>query len=216
MKRLLPLLFLASFFAYSCNKEEPQTDIVTSHDRALVIVKPDGSEQVCNIESVFCYPSSTSSKFNIEYCFFKEYYHQTIDDFKSHRPPRINEGDAPLIYIADTHEYHHGETIEGILEAIGDAVYEKFIEKIVISGLDESLGLGAELSILMQDGEYKGGNDLIDYVKVNSFMPALPLKSFATESNSDINIFIRCKSGIIISIRYINGQIPRFFSGYAY
>ncbi len=215
MKKIFIIFgILAAVLALSCNKEELQTDIVTSHDRALVIIPPEGSEIVCKIESAFFNTSSSSSYCNPEYYLYKEHYYQAIGDLT--HGPKINEGEIPFIYIGGPYVFKQGETLEGILEAIGDAVYEKFIEKIVISGLDESLGLGAELTIPMQDGEYKGGNDLIDYVKVNSFMPALPFKIYTTESNSDINIFIRCKSGIIISIRYINGQMPQYFRGYGY
>ena len=58
----------------------------------------------------------------------------------------------------------------------------------------------------MEYGEYKGGNDLIEYVKINSFK----YSNLETgDSDSNINIYIRAKSGVVISIRYINGQTKR-------
>ena len=56
MKKIFIIFgILAAFLALSCEKAQPEeepTDIVTSHNCALVIVKPDGSEYTYDIHCV--------------------------------------------------------------------------------------------------------------------------------------------------------------------
>ena len=89
-----------------------------------------------------------------------------------------------------------------------------FVEEILIRGLDESLGLGPLLEIPMNQGEYKGGNDLIKDVRIKSFKYASYTDDKWTTQNkdADINIVITSTAGDIITICFTNEITP--FNGY--
>ena len=83
---------------------------------------------------------------------------------------------------------------------------DKMINRITINGLEDSLGLGYSIVIPMEQGEYNGGNELIQDVRINSYQPSTfntDTESFNKDAN--INIVITSAAGDIIYIRFING-----------
>ena len=205
-KVIFCLLFMVAVFAVSCKKEEV-TDIVTSHDRALIIIPAGGPEKVYDIGSVLMKGNSNPGiSCSCEYRF----YHDVLTDV-----PYSEFPDNPVVYMNGPYMYKEGETDYDLQEAWGERLFAKIIQIIVIYGLDESYGLGTELIIPLKDGEYAGGNDKIDFVKINSLLPATNSGFNSSEKDSDINIFIRSKSGTVISIRYIGGQTISIRRGWA-
>lgn len=197
---------MVAMFAVSCKKEEV-TDIVTSHDRALIIIPAGGPEKVYDIGSVLMKGNSNPGiSCSCEYRF----YHDVLTDV-----PYSEFPDNPVVYMNGPYMYKEGETYYDLQEAWGERLFAKIIQIIVIYGLDESYGLGTELIIPLKDGEYAGGNDKIDFVKINSLLPATNSGFNSSEKDSDINIFIRSKSGTVISIRYIGGQTISIRRGWA-
>ena len=90
------------------------------------------------------------------------------------------------------------------------------IDLIVIYGLDESLGLGKKLTISLEQGEYKGDNDLIKDVQIVSLKQASVSGTSAWSPNkdADIRILINSKKGDVISISYVNDvTLPRGSNG---
>lgn len=90
------------------------------------------------------------------------------------------------------------------------------IDWIVIYGLDESLGLGKKLTISLEQGEYKGDNDLIKDVQIVSLKQASVSGTSAWSPNkdADIRILIYSKKGDVISISYVNDvTLPRGSNG---
>ena len=86
------------------------------------------------------------------------------------------------------------------------------IDLIVIYGLDESLGLGKKLTISLEQGEYKGDNDLIKDVQIVSLKQASVSGTSAWSPNkdADIRILIYSKRGDVLSISYVNDvTLPR-------
>jgi len=86
------------------------------------------------------------------------------------------------------------------------------IDLIVIYGLDESLGLGKKLTISLEQGEYKGDNDLIKDVQIVSLKQASVSGTSAWNPNkdADIRILIYSKRGDVLSISYVNDvTLPR-------
>ena len=97
---------------------------------------------------------------------------------------------------------------EGIVPGIID--YDnlpQYIHEVDIWGLDESLGLGRDLRIPMERGEYKGGNDLIETVIINSFKTSTIAEDKVQRDDCNYNIYIKAKSGTIISIRFIKWHL---------
>ncbi len=82
------------------------------------------------------------------------------------------------------------------------------IERIMILGIDESLGLGTNLIIPMNQGVYEGKNKLIRDVQINSYQ--LPSDYNAKDSN--IDIVITSTAGDVINIHFANKVIP--FDGF--
>lgn len=82
------------------------------------------------------------------------------------------------------------------------------IERIIILGLDESLGLGTNLTIPMNQGVYEGKNNLIRKVRINAYQ--LPSDIGAKDSNIDIDI--TSMAGDVISIHFANKEMP--FDGF--
>ena len=62
------------------------------------------------------------------------------------------------------------------------------IDSIYIKGLDESLRLGSEIFIPMEQGKYQNGNERIRDVRINSFFP------------SEVDIVITTMEGDVITI----------------
>ncbi len=190
-KFLLILSFAAAMMSVSCEKE--QTDIVTSHERAIVIIPPDSPEIVYNLgSSVKIGKLLTWRSYWLRVAIYDQ---ELFDEAPSSMPLKA------VVTLDGTYEFKEGEQLE-------DVDLKKVVDAIVIKGLDSSLGLGEILTIPLDDGEYKGENDLIDFVKINSYKLSTHSNGrWTADSNSDINIFIRCKSGTVISIRYINGKV---------
>lgn len=82
------------------------------------------------------------------------------------------------------------------------------IDVIYILGIDESLGLGTNLIIPMNQGVYEGKNKLIRDVQINSYQ--LPSDYNAKDSN--IDIVITSTAGDVINIHFANKEIP--FDGF--
>ena len=221
--RILLFLIAAAVLSLSCEKaqQEEPTDIVTSHDRALVIIPPEGSEMVYDIQSAYRYGQTLTTSPSLSA--FYDYLFFFQEDDSAHPETRreydgivrsyLPGGRGPLVTIYGRYKL----TETQIKYFFNEWRFEKTLpQRILISGLDESLGLGAELSIHLEDGEYKGTDDLIDFVKVNSYFqptyyiednPFVPYH----RNDSNINIYIRCKSGVIISFHYIAGTIPAYW-----
>ena len=184
MKKLfLGFSLVLAIVSVSCNKEK--TDIATTHNCALVIRPPASREIVYEIGSVFCGGATSGPGESSFRCSFYQERYITC-------PKGWDVYHDYLVYI------------EGLRHS--DVDYTDISQEIIgisIRRLNESLGLGSAIYIPMEFGEYKGGNDLIDHVKINSFK----YSNFETgDSDSNINIYIRTKSGVVLSIRYINGE----------
>ena len=81
---------------------------------------------------------------------------------------------------------------------------EQAIDMICIIGLDESLGFGTSISIPMNQGKYKGGNDLIKSVSINSYQLNIVDLSFGGDKTPKVNIdiVISSKAGDVINIHF--------------
>lgn len=88
----------------------------------------------------------------------------------------------------------------------------QIVDQIKINGLDESLGLGTSLNIPMQQGKYKGGNELIKNVQIKSYTFSSYSEGHLNK-DADINIVITLITGDIITIRFANDITPD--DGYA-
>ena len=86
------------------------------------------------------------------------------------------------------------------------------IDQIRINGLDESLGLGSSLIIPMEQGKYKGGNELIKDVRIKSYTFSSYSEGHQNK-DADINIVITSTTGDIITIRFADDITPE--DGYA-
>lgn len=84
------------------------------------------------------------------------------------------------------------------------------IERICITGLDESLGLGSTICIPMKQGKYKGGNDLIRNVRINAYQYGWDI-TFPGDKipKADIDIIITSKAGDVINIYFSGDTTPR-------
>lgn len=89
----------------------------------------------------------------------------------------------------------------------------QYIDQIIINGLDESLGFGSCLNIPMDQGKYKGGNELIRDVQIKSYQFASYIDYEGHQNkDADINIVITSTAGDIITIRFANDVTP--YDGY--
>ena len=198
MKKIaLFLCLFAALMAVSCNKE--QTDIRTKHERAVVILPKRSSEVVFDLKAVtiFPYVSFEDREFGELFYFY--------ESFPENRKDRHIRAEVFLLTTLPK---------EGIISGIID--YDnlpQYIHEISIWSLDESLGLGRNLRIPMERGEYKGGNDLIETVIINSFKMPTSVDNEVQLDDCNFNIYIKAKSGTIISIRYINWHLDREIEG---
>ncbi len=188
---------LAALMAVSCNKE--QTDIRTKHERAVVILPKRSSEVVFDLKAVtiFPYVSFEDREYGKLFYFY--------ESFPENRKDRHRRAEVFLLTTLPK---------EGIISGIID--YDnlpQYIHEISIWSLDESLGLGRNLRIPMERGEYKGGNDLIETVIINSFKMPTSVDNEVQLDDCNFNIYIKAKSGTIISIRYINWHLDREAEG---
>lgn len=79
------------------------------------------------------------------------------------------------------------------------------IDQINISGIDESLGLGANLFIPLEQGQYKGGNPLVSEVRILSYQLSSRNQGQGNVSNNaKIHILITTKAGDVITLLYEN------------
>lgn len=83
----------------------------------------------------------------------------------------------------------------------------QIVDQIRINGLDESLGLGTSLKIPMQQGKYKGGNELIKDVRIKSYTFSSYSEGHLNK-DADINIVITSTKGDVITIRFANDITP--------
>ena len=81
------------------------------------------------------------------------------------------------------------------------------VDQIRINGLDESLGLGTSLIIPMQQGKYKGGNELIKDVRIKSYTFS-SYSGVHLNKDADINVVITSTTGYVITIRFANEITP--------
>lgn len=89
----------------------------------------------------------------------------------------------------------------------------QYINHIYINGIDESLGLGSYLSIPMEQGKYKGGNELISDVRIVSYQFSSYNQAQGNlNSDANIHIVITTKAGDIITLLYQNDVTP--YDGY--
>lgn len=89
----------------------------------------------------------------------------------------------------------------------------QYINHIYIDGIDESLGLGSYLSIPMEQGKYKGGNELISDVRIVSYQFSSYNQAQGNlNSDANIHIVITTKAGDIITLLYQNDVTP--YDGY--
>ena len=199
MKKIgLFLCMLAALMAISCNKE--QTDIRTKHERAVVILPKGSAEVVFDLKAVtaigYLY-QVPPFEYHMEF-----YFYESFSEDGATRRRRA--------------EVHLSQPLpeEGLTLDIMD--YDnlpQYIYEVDIWGLDESLGLGRNLRIPMERGEYKGGNDLIETVIINSFKTSTIAEDKVQRDDCNYNIYIKAKSGTIISIRFINWHHDHEFDG---
>lgn len=79
------------------------------------------------------------------------------------------------------------------------------VDLITISGIDETLGLGKNLIIPMNQGVYNGGNDIIRDVQIISLKSSTPKDNSGTlNKDADINIVIHSTAGDTITVRFAN------------
>ncbi|MBQ9477595.1 MAG: hypothetical protein IJU63_07430 [Bacteroidales bacterium] len=220
MKKIgLFLCMLAALTAVSCNKEEPVTDIVTTHNSALIVIPPDGPETVYDIQSAYRHgetlqiTSAQAAFCDYNFFFLQDDSVHPVTSYPyypgTYSPPvsQMPGGELPIVTIYGRYKLTDAETKYSYYRYRFE---QTLIQRIIIRGL-ESFGLGAELSIRVQDGVFSGDNKLIDFVKVNSYVPPTYVIGARKEElpcDSNINIYIRCKSGTIISFRFINKSIP--------
>lgn len=77
------------------------------------------------------------------------------------------------------------------------------INELIISGLDESLGLGYSLRIPMKQGKYEGENSLIKDVRIDSYQRAT-----ITDDNTYIHIVITSNAGDVIILHFTGKILP--------
>ena len=100
--------------------------------------------------------------------------------------------------------------IEGFRHAGTD--YTKpgqLIDRIYLLGLDESLGLGENLDIPLNQGKYEGGNKLIKDVRIDHYQFETDITTFLGEKNKEakIDIVITSMAGDILIIHFANAAI---------
>lgn len=89
----------------------------------------------------------------------------------------------------------------------------QYIDRIIVNGLDESLGFGTCLNIPMNQGKYEGGNEQIKDVQIKSYKFASYIDYEGHQNkDADINIVISSTAGDIITIRFANDVTP--YDGY--
>ena len=113
--------------------------------------------------------------------------------------PRWDEVEA----LVEIYGYHHN--------GIDYNEPGQVIDQIRINGLDESLGLGTRLIIPMQQGKYKGGNELIKDVRIKSYTFSSYSEGHQNK-DADINIVITSTTGDIITISFADDITP--YDGY--
>ena len=104
----------------------------------------------------------------------------------------------PIVYIGG---FRHAETD-----------YTKpgqTIDRICLLGLDESLGLGENLDIPLNQGKYEGGNKLIKDVRIDHYQFETDITTFLGEKNKEakIDIVITSMAGDILIIHFANAAI---------
>ena len=88
-----------------------------------------------------------------------------------------------------------------------------YIDQIYISGIDPSLGLGANLDIPMEQGRYKGGNPLVSDVRIVSYQfSTYNQEQNSLNSDAHIHIVIYSVAGDIITILFKDDVTP--YDGY--
>lgn len=141
---------------------------------ALTIQSPENARMVCNpIGSVFQGGSVLDSEegilsSGIRYEFYREEYNEFPKD-----------GGNPMIEVRGVMHKNEQYTVPG-----------QWITTIYLNGLDEALGLGSRVLIQMEQGKYKGGNEAIKDVQIQSYR------------TPDFNMVIETTAGHVITILY--------------
>lgn len=87
-----------------------------------------------------------------------------------------------------------------------------FIDQIYILLPKEVQGIGSLINIPMEQGKYKGGNDLIRDVQIKSYQFASMADTYTMNKDSDINIVITTTAGDKIYLVFNNDVTP--YDGY--
>ena len=205
MRRLIsiPIILVLALILAGCNKQrfyDPNTKVlrITPANAASVnhnIISQEGIV-IYPIGSAFVWGSILGPDEGTSYeCLF----------YREELGGEPEEHEMPIVYLAGFRHPGTEYTSPG-----------QQVDMISINGLDESLGLGDRLTIPMEQGIYKGGNDLIKDVQILSLKHSTP-KNVGSErfqnADADINIIIYSKAGDVIQIIYVNGVIQPLVNG---
>ena len=169
MKQIIPLFtaILLAFSLAACQKSDPEG--YTEQDNALVVNPANGTKPVIYpIESVFRRSNDLSMWTSVRYSFYQKAYTSY---------PRF---DKPFVLLS-------GRVSKG--EELTDSV--RNLDTITLQGLLRwSVKIPGDLNIPLEEGEYKGGNDLITEVRIESFC------------SPETHIVITTVEGDVLVIRY--------------
>lgn len=199
MDSLKQIIAFALFLALlGCTKEERFSDYAESN---ALIIKPAGMAKadgaIITREGIFVYPIQSvfvGGSSLIDYpderiigshrsCFYKEKY-----DFSLFR--RETE---PIVEMRGVMYKNVAYSRPG-----------QKVNQIMINGIDESLGLGTNLDIQLNQGVYEGRNELIKDVRFNSYK--FSSSSTSHTKDCDIDIIITTVKGDVISIHFANEE----------
>ena len=170
MKKILSLftVVLLAFSLAACQKSGPE-GAVGGQDNALVVQPANGSKAaVYPIGSVFLRSTELPLWTSGRYAFYQEAY------------TSFPRSDKPFITLS-------GRVPKG--EELTHSI--KWIDTISIQGLQRwSVKIGTDFTIPMEEGQYKGGNELITDARIESFF------------SPDLHIVITTIEGDVLTIRY--------------
>ena len=106
------------------------------------------------------------------------------------------EGGSPIVIIECVYE-DYNYSMEP----------ERKIEKIILNGLEEYLGLGNRIEIGMNQGRYEGSNAFINTVNIVSYRIGGYNDSRLQGNQCDIEIIMTTKKGDTISIHYVKDAV---------
>ena len=175
MKNIIALftVFLLAFSLAACHKSDPEGAIVEKDNALVVNPGGNGSKAVTYpIKSVFRRSNELSSWTSVRYSFYQEAY------------TTYPRSDKPFILLSG--RVHKGEELT-------DSV--KYLDTITIQGLLRwSVKIGGDFTIPLEEGQYKGGNESVTEVRIESFC------------SPDTHIVITTVEGDVLVIRY-SGEV---------